>query len=80
MLKKILAATVIASLSAAPVMAGNASMKNADGTKLRINCKNSGCQVKSKVKGQKWATIEKTDGGRENYLKLEAKYKSQGYK
>ena len=80
MLKKILATAVIASLSATPVMAGDASMRNGDGVKLRINCKNSGCKVRSKLKGQKWKVVEETEGGRDNFLKLEEKYKAQGYK
>ncbi len=79
MIRKILVAATLASFSAAPVMAGNASLKNAEGTKLRISCKSSGCKVTAKKKGGKWGTVEKTKGGRDNYLKLEAKYKAQGF-
>ncbi|MBE1285265.1 MAG: hypothetical protein GJ676_18275 [Rhodobacteraceae bacterium] len=79
MLKNLLVATFVTSLSAMPVVAGNAAMKNADGTKLRIDCNGGGCKVKSKAKGQKWTTLEKTEGGRDNFLKLEEKYKAQGY-
>jgi ribosomal protein L35 len=55
-------------------------MKNAEGAKLRIKCTGSGCKVTQKLPGGKWATLEKTAGGSENYTALEAKYKSKGFK
>lgn len=71
---------LVAALAATPALAGNASMKNAEGAKLRIKCENSGCKVRQKLPGGKWAVIEKTAGGRDNFLVLEAKYKKAGYK
>lgn len=73
-------AAIILSLAATPSLAGNASMKHSDGSKLRINCTGGGCAVRQKVKGGKWSVVEKTDGGSENYNALEAKYKGLGYK
>lgn len=80
MRKIITLAAVSMALAATPVLAGNASMKNADGAKLRINCTGSGCKVTQKLKGGKWSTLEKTKGGTDNYNALAAKYKGQGYK
>ena len=54
-------------------------MKNANGDKLTINCKNSGCKVRMKPKGSKWSTIEKGPGGRDNFKVLKAKYEGMGY-
>jgi hypothetical protein len=63
-----------------PAAAGNGTFKNAQGDKIRINCKNTGCTVRSKLKGQKWSIVSKSEGGRPNYLKLVDEYKAQGYK
>ncbi|MCT4559316.1 MAG: hypothetical protein N4A61_14805 [Pelagimonas sp.] len=76
-----LVASVLAlGLAASPAAAGNGTFKSADGTKLRISCKSSGCTVSQKPKGGKWAKISKSEGGRANYLKLVEKYKAEGYK
>lgn len=55
-------------------------MRADDGTKVKIKCRNSGCTVRQKKPGQKWATIEKGDGGVENFKVLEQKYKTKGFK
>jgi hypothetical protein len=72
-------AAISMSLASVPgvAAAGNSVHKYDDGTKLRINCTGGGCTVKAKKKGGKWATIEKGPGGRENFLILDSKYKTQ---
>ncbi|MEO0939387.1 MAG: hypothetical protein AAFY38_14640 [Pseudomonadota bacterium] len=80
MLTLFAAAGLALTFTTAPALAGDANMRNADGTKLRINCTGAGCKVRQKVKGQKWKVIETGEGGRSNFLVLEAKYKDQGYK
>lgn len=79
MLKKILALAVVSTLAAAPVLAGNASMASADGTKLKIACTGSGCKVTAKKPGKKWGLVERTKGGTKNYEMLHEKYKGMGF-
>ncbi|GAA6164592.1 hypothetical protein NBRC116590_22960 [Pelagimonas sp. KU-00592-HH] len=79
-MKRVIALSLVSlALATTPALAGNTSMKDGNGNKLRINCKNSGCLVQTKEKGGKWKK-EKHDGGRENYLKLVDEYKKKGYK
>ncbi len=79
-MKKLIVASVLTALMTAPALAGNAKLKSDDGTKLRINCQNSGCKVTAKKPGaKKWGLVERTKGGRDNYLLLEKKYKGMGY-
>jgi hypothetical protein len=70
---------VAAALAASPSLAGNASMTNAQGAKVKISCTGGGCKVRQKPKGGKWSTVEKTKGGTDNFNALTAKYKGQGY-
>ncbi|WP_438992273.1 hypothetical protein [Lentibacter sp.] len=79
MFKKFAVLMTVSALAAAPALAGSSSHKSEDGTKLRINCKSSGCEVKAKKPGQRWGTVEKGEGGSANYKKLVAKYKKQGF-
>ncbi len=58
-------------------IAGDASWKYSDGTKIKIKCRDSGCTVKAKKPGGKWVVVEKGEGGVENFDVLEAKYKKQ---
>ena len=78
--KIIVSAGVIGMLAVTPALAGDASLKNsADGTKLRINCKSSGCVVREKKKGGKWTVISNSAGGSKNFKKLMAEYKDAGF-
>lgn len=80
MLNKMLALGVVAALAASPVMAGNASMKSADGTKLKIACTSGGCKVTAKKPdAKKWGVVERTKGGGKNYEMLHEKYKGMGF-
>ncbi|WP_298260392.1 hypothetical protein [uncultured Litoreibacter sp.] len=79
--KKIAVAIVGMSLLASPAVAGNTTMKNDAGDKIRIACKDSGCTVKSKKSdAKKYGLVEKTKGGVDTFKALEAKYQGLGYK
>ena len=78
LMKTILAfaiAIIATSVVVAPAQAGNKVLKAADGSKIKIACRNSGCSVKKKAAGaKKYVEIEETEGGTKNFKKLVAKY------
>lgn len=77
---KIKIAVLALCLTATPVFAGNTTLKNEAGTKVRVHCTGSGCSVQEKkADAKKWSTVEKTKGGTENYNALMAKYKGMGF-
>ena len=80
MFKKVLAVAMVASFVGMPALAGNLSLENANGMKIKIHCTGGGCKVSGKKAGdKKWGTVERTKGGTKNYLKLEEKYKGMGF-
>lgn len=81
-MKKILVAAALASIAfAGAAQAGEGKFsRTSDGFQLHIKCKSAGCTVRGKEKGGKWGMVEKGPGGRNNYLKLVAKYEAQGFK
>ena len=78
--RKLAFAAILGTLAATPVLAGNSKMKSADGTQVQVTCTGGGCEVRSKAPGGKWATVERTKGGSQNYEALMAKYKGMGFK
>ena len=60
--------------------AGNASMSARNGSKISIQCKNSGCTVTQYNKAGKRTKILRRPGGRKNYQALRSFYRSKGYK
>lgn len=73
-------AAVSLALAAAPAMAGHKRMKNAEGTKVSIDCDSTKCAAKTKAKGGKW-TVEKTTApGTEEFENLISEYKGKGFK
>jgi hypothetical protein len=80
MKKTAVIALLAASMFAGPAMAGNASMKGPDGTKMRVDCTAQSCVVKEKAAGGKWATTQKAAPGVDSFNAVVADYKSRGYK
>ena len=80
MFKKVIAVSLLTAFVGMPALAGNLSLENTSGMKIKIHCTGSGCKVSGKKPGdKKWGTVERTQGGTKNYLKLEEKYKGMGF-
>ena len=62
-------------LSGGAALAGDASWKYSDGTRLKIKCRTAGCTAKAKKPGGDWVLVEEGPGGNKNFVVLEAKYK-----
>jgi hypothetical protein len=71
---------IAVTMAATPALAGKKSMKNAEGTKLRIDCTTGNCTVKQQPAGAKWATVENMKASTDNYNGVIDKYQSLGFK
>jgi len=70
-ISKISAAVLAASMLVTPAVAGEGIFAKANGDRVKLSCKSSGCFVNGRKIGP---------GGSANYRKLVREYKSRGYK
>lgn len=84
MFKKTLSALSILALLAAtttPTLAGRATLKHANGSKVKLDCNSSGCYSRTTdAQGKKGKRTRIGPGGSANFSKNKAAFKAKGYK
>ena len=63
-----------------PAEAGNQSLKARDGSRIHLNCTNSGCIITRYSRSGKRGKVSRRAGGRKNFLALRSYYQRKGYR